>query len=74
MDAGQIFAVVWGVLAVGLGVLFIVKREAISELAKQQGSGFIARTQSPRLLLGAGVFFICAGLFVIVGMVIVAVR
>ncbi len=74
MDAGQIFALVWAVLAIGLGVLFVVKREHISGLARQQGSGFIARAQSPRLLLAGGVFFICAGLFVIVGTVIAGLR
>ena len=74
MDAGQIFSLVWAVLAVGMGTLFVVKREAISELARQQESRFIARTQSPRLLAAGGIFFICVGLFVIVGTVIGALR
>ena len=70
MTDGQIAALVWGLLAVPFGTMFIVKRDAISAAARkqreQQGIKITERTQSPALMAFAGAILACAGIGMII--------
>ena len=71
MSSGQVFALLWGPFAIAFGVMFIVKRTRISEMARlqrrQQGIRVSGRTQSPALMALGGALFVMLGIGVSIG-------
>ncbi|WP_432522780.1 hypothetical protein [Kineococcus sp. SYSU DK006] len=63
MSQGQIAALVWGPLAIVMGICFVRFRERISRAA-QAARG---RHQTPALMATAGIFFTIAGAGVLLG-------
>lgn len=69
VDGGRVFAIVWGVLAVGFGGALVVLRGTISRIAREERTargGLLGGVrQSPTLLLVAGIAFLVLGLVVL---------
>ena len=69
VDGGRIFAIVWGVFAVGFGGALVVLRGTISRMAREQrqarGGRNGGRRESPVLLLVLGVGFLVLGVAVL---------
>jgi hypothetical protein len=70
VTVARVFALVWGALAVSWGLFLIIRRNWISELAKelkrQNGMRIAFGSQSPVWMLVGGVVFLVAGLACIV--------
>ncbi|MFF2271157.1 hypothetical protein ACFVTX_02725 [Agromyces sp. NPDC058136] len=78
MTEDQIATLVGGLFAVPFGVMFIVKREAISAAARkqreQQGIKLTERTQSPALMAFGGAVIVCAGVAMVIASLTGATR
>jgi len=70
MNAGQVFAVVWGVLAVGFGLSLIRFRMTISlsvrESRRARGKKVSPRSRPPLLFAIGGGLFAIAGVSVVI--------
>ncbi|GAA4172251.1 hypothetical protein [Gryllotalpicola koreensis] len=66
MTAARIFVLVWGALAVSWGLFLIIRRNWLSELARelkqQNGMRIAFGSQSPVWMLAGGIIFLVAGL------------
>ncbi|WP_167046061.1 hypothetical protein [Salinibacterium sp. ZJ454] len=78
MESGQIFALVWGVIAISFGIWLLTKRHHIAQLARaereRKGTSLGQRTQTPIALGVAGTLFLVIGLVVTVSMIVVMQR
>lgn len=65
MSFARVFALVWGALAISWGLFLIIRRNWLSELAKelkqQNGMRIAFGSQSPRWMLSGGIVFLVAG-------------
>jgi hypothetical protein len=65
VTAARIFVLVWGALAVSWGLFLIIRRNWLSELARdlkqQNGMRIAFGSQSPVWMLVGGVVFLAAG-------------
>ncbi|MET1045048.1 MAG: hypothetical protein ABWX59_13130 [Microbacteriaceae bacterium] len=78
MEPGQIFALVWGAIAIVFGVWLLTRRHRIAQLARaereRKGTSLGKRTQTPIALGLAGTLFLVVGLAVTVSMIVVMQR
>jgi hypothetical protein len=68
MEAGQIFALVWGLIAIVFGGVMLTMRHRIAQVAKaereRKGTSLGRRSQTPLALGIGGTLFLLAGLAV----------
>jgi hypothetical protein len=78
MEAGQIFALVWGVIAIIFGGVLLTMRHKIAQVAKAErernGTSLGRRSQTPLALGIAGTLFLLVGLAVSVSLFTVMVN
>ncbi|WP_157156191.1 MULTISPECIES: hypothetical protein [unclassified Diaminobutyricimonas] len=77
MEAGQIFALVWGVIAIVFGGVLLAMRHKIAQVAKAErernGTRLGRRSQTPLALGIVGTLFLLVGLAVSVSLFTVMV-
>jgi hypothetical protein len=78
MEPGQIFALVWGGIAIVFGSWLLTKRHHIAQLARaereRKGTSLGKRTQTPLALGVAGTLFLIVGLGVTVSITVLMQR
>lgn len=76
MTFARVFALVWSALAVSWGLFLIIRRNWLSELARelkqQNGMRIAFGSQSPRWMLVGGIAFLVAGLVCLVLLAVTA--